>query len=145
MGFSRREHWRGLPCPPPGGLPHPGIQPASPVSPALTEPPGKLRFIFSSFSHIHSQSSENQVQYSSKNISKNSTTAHLPIVTALVHDTHSSWLNDFKNTPPPICLPKLHTLSRVYSPPNIIVIILKSSLLFKFFGFFFFTLFLTAA
>ena len=34
MGFSRQEHWRGLPCPPPEDLPHPGIEPASPVSPA---------------------------------------------------------------------------------------------------------------
>ena len=25
MGFSRQEYWRGLPCPPPGGLPDPGI------------------------------------------------------------------------------------------------------------------------
>ena len=25
MGFSRQEHWRGLPCPPPGDLPDPGI------------------------------------------------------------------------------------------------------------------------
>ena len=30
MGFSRQEHWSGLPCPPPGDLPHPGIEPRSP-------------------------------------------------------------------------------------------------------------------
>ena len=30
MGFSRQEYWSGLPCPPPGDLPHPGIKPASP-------------------------------------------------------------------------------------------------------------------
>ena len=29
MGFSGQEHWRGLPCPPPGGLPNPGIEPMS--------------------------------------------------------------------------------------------------------------------
>ena len=34
MGFSRREHWSGLPCPPPGDLPGPGIEPKSPVFPA---------------------------------------------------------------------------------------------------------------
>ena len=34
MGFSRQEHWSGLPFPPPGGLPDPGIEPASPASPA---------------------------------------------------------------------------------------------------------------
>ena len=32
-GFSRQEHWSGLPCPPPGGLPRPGIKPASLGSP----------------------------------------------------------------------------------------------------------------
>ena len=35
MGFSRQEYWRGLPCPPPGDLPDPGIEPSSLVSPAL--------------------------------------------------------------------------------------------------------------
>ena len=35
MGFSRQEYWSGLPCPPPGDLPNPGIKPESPVSPAL--------------------------------------------------------------------------------------------------------------
>ena len=28
-GFSRQEHWSGLPCPPPEGLPKPGIEPRS--------------------------------------------------------------------------------------------------------------------
>ena len=47
MGFSRQEYWSGLPFPSPGDLPNPGIEPTSPVSPALhanslpTEPPGK--------------------------------------------------------------------------------------------------------
>ena len=35
MGFSRQEYWSGLPFPPLGDLPDPGIEPASPVSPAL--------------------------------------------------------------------------------------------------------------
>ena len=44
MGFSRQEYCSGLPCPPPGDLPDPGVKP---VSPALaggfftTEEPGK--------------------------------------------------------------------------------------------------------
>ena len=29
MGFSRQEHWSGLPCLPPGDLPDPGIKPTS--------------------------------------------------------------------------------------------------------------------
>ena len=35
MGFSRQEYWSGLPFPPPGDLPTPGIKSTSPVSPAL--------------------------------------------------------------------------------------------------------------
>ena len=35
MGFSRQEYGSGLPCPPPGNLPNPGIKPTSPVSLAL--------------------------------------------------------------------------------------------------------------
>ena len=44
MAFSRQEHWRALPFPPPGDLPDPEIEPRSPVfqADALTfEPPGK--------------------------------------------------------------------------------------------------------
>ena len=35
MGFSRKEHWSELPCPPPGDLPNAGIEPVSLMSPAL--------------------------------------------------------------------------------------------------------------
>ena len=35
MGFPRQEYWNRLPFLFPGDLPHPGIQPASLVSPAL--------------------------------------------------------------------------------------------------------------
>ena len=31
MGFSRPEYWSGLPFPPPGVLPDPGIEPRSPA------------------------------------------------------------------------------------------------------------------
>ena len=35
MGFSRQGYWSGLPCPPPGHLPHPGIEPSSLRFPTL--------------------------------------------------------------------------------------------------------------
>ena len=35
LGFSRQEYWNGLPYPPPGDLPNPGIEPVSFMSPAL--------------------------------------------------------------------------------------------------------------
>ena len=44
MGFLKQEYWRGLPFPPPGDLPDPGIEPASTALAAeffTTEPPGK--------------------------------------------------------------------------------------------------------
>ena len=36
MGFSRQEHGSGLPCPPPGDLSEPEMEPISPAPPALT-------------------------------------------------------------------------------------------------------------
>ena len=44
QGFSRQEYCSGLPCPPPGDLPVPGIEPGSPAQQAdslPSEPPGK--------------------------------------------------------------------------------------------------------
>ena len=35
MGFSWQAYWSGLPFPPPGELPKPGIKPTSPVASAL--------------------------------------------------------------------------------------------------------------
>ena len=43
MEFSRQEYWSGLPCPSPGDLPDPGIEPGSPALQAdslPTESPG---------------------------------------------------------------------------------------------------------
>ena len=47
MGFPRQEYWSGLPFPPPGDLPHPGIEPASLALAGrffTTEPPGKPQY-----------------------------------------------------------------------------------------------------
>ena len=35
MGFSRQKYWSGLPCPPPGDLPNPQIEPRSPTLQAI--------------------------------------------------------------------------------------------------------------
>ena len=52
MGFSRQEYWNGLPCPPPGDLPDPGVEFMSLISPAMAGggslplmPPEKLMMI----------------------------------------------------------------------------------------------------
>ena len=44
VGFSRQAYWSGLPFPPPGDLPNPGIEPGShalQVDSLPSEPPGK--------------------------------------------------------------------------------------------------------
>ena len=44
-GFYRQEYWSGLPCPPPGDLANPRIEPRSPTWPAdslLFKPPGMV-------------------------------------------------------------------------------------------------------
>ena len=49
MELSKQEYWSGLPVPPPGHLPDPGIEPVSVASPALagkfftTAPSGTLK------------------------------------------------------------------------------------------------------
>ena len=35
IGIRRQEYWSGLPCPPPGDLPNPGVKPVYRVSPEL--------------------------------------------------------------------------------------------------------------
>ena len=50
MGFSRQEYWSGVPFPSPGDLLNPGIKPGSPAFQAdslLSEPPRKLRYMYS--------------------------------------------------------------------------------------------------
>ena len=54
--FSRQEYWSGLPCPPPGDLPNPQIEPRSPALQAdsfPSEPPGEPKNIgVGSLSHL---------------------------------------------------------------------------------------------
>ena len=57
VGFFRQEYWSRLPFPPLGDLPDPGIEPASPVSPAVacrfftSEPPVTPHFPLYVFLH----------------------------------------------------------------------------------------------
>ena len=53
--FSRQEYWSGLPCPSPGDLPDPGIEPVSPALQAdslPSEPPGKPSWIYKTTSKV---------------------------------------------------------------------------------------------
>ena len=54
-GFSRQEYWSGWPCPPPGDLPNPGIEPRSPplqVDLLPSEPPGKLSILYQNWTNL---------------------------------------------------------------------------------------------
>ena len=57
MGFSRQGYWSGLPCPLPGALPDPGIEPRSPALQAdsLPSEPAETPYqiVWNIFSHIH--------------------------------------------------------------------------------------------
>ena len=46
MGFSRQEYWSGSPCPSPGNLPDPEIEPASLTSPVLVGSSFSLKVYF---------------------------------------------------------------------------------------------------
>ena len=62
MRFSRQEYWSGLPIPPPGNFPNPGIKPTSPVTLELTgrffttESPGKPPWIYRMLLKIFTES-----------------------------------------------------------------------------------------
>ena len=53
VGFSRQEHWSGLPFPSRGDLPDPGVEPGSPAlqADALTSEPPGFRYILLFFFH----------------------------------------------------------------------------------------------
>ena len=56
MGLSRQEYWRGLPFPPPGDLPDPGIEPGSPTFQAESLP---LSHLESPLPDLANEKSEN--------------------------------------------------------------------------------------
>ena len=58
VGFSRQEYWSGLPCPPPGDLPNPGMEPVSPA----------LQVNSLSLSHLGSQRRREQDKYANKHV-----------------------------------------------------------------------------
>ena len=51
IGFPRQEYWSGLPCPPLGDYPYPGIKPVSLTSPALAG--GSLPLVHLCITYTH--------------------------------------------------------------------------------------------
>ena len=62
IGFSRREYWSELPCPPPGDLPDPGIVPTSLTFPftSLTCSYKNIFHVFMLKRKVHSLGTENK-------------------------------------------------------------------------------------
>ena len=69
MGFSGKEHWSGLPCPPPGDLPDPGSEPMSLSFPDLQVgslprvPPEKLLSFMLLFSFLKPDTCDTSIKY----------------------------------------------------------------------------------
>ena len=53
MEVSRQEYWSGLPFPSSGDLPDPGIEPRSPLAPALQADSLPLSHVGSPLGYIH--------------------------------------------------------------------------------------------
>ena len=122
MGFSKQEYWSGLPCPPPGDLPRPGIEP---VSPALqldsypTEPPGKPLFalcfsqveLLNSWPAVPSPTSMSNLLYRSRYLVGFSSCFHH-------HKYHvkSSWILSFQDSFLPLIIQ--YQVSRVLFCPS---------------------------
>ena len=78
MEFSRQESWSGVPCPPPGDLPNPGIEPGSPTLQAdslPSEPPGKPKWQ----NHVTNYTAEENPK------NRGSLHAKLPLAAPLTH------------------------------------------------------------
>ena len=78
MGFSSKEYWSGLPCPPPGVLLDPGIKPTCLMFRALTS-----RFFTSSTTWCCHKWHENQKGEKKKKKRENTTAIFLPLTPLL--------------------------------------------------------------
>ena len=93
MGFSRQEYCSGLLFPPPGDLPDLGIQPSSPVAPALAghcnssplAPPGKHQLMEER--RLYSRSSYWKTPLCSMSCPGHTQVACLPPHTCLLHNS----------------------------------------------------------
>ena len=75
-GFSRQEYWSGLPCPPPGDLSNPGMEPRSPtlqVDFLQSEPPGKPLHLLLVSNNIQQKCEGNCIEYSKPDTIQNET------------------------------------------------------------------------
>ena len=87
MGFSRKEHWSGLPLPSPGYCPNPGVEPRSPASQVdslLSEAPGFV--LFTLFAHHHAHNFDSFLS-----ISMNLMLHHSPAITVFVYICNLEW------------------------------------------------------
>ena len=83
MGFSRQEYWSGLPCPPPGDLPDPGIEPRSCALQADSLPSEPPRKPFLATSKEEDGLRQKAFKASWKIYTKTSTSSYLKFRTSL--------------------------------------------------------------
>ena len=79
MGFSRQEYCSGLPCPPPGALSYPGMEPMSPMSHALAAGLFTTNTTWEDFSHKR-KSFARALNYSSSSILSSKSLGQLQIL-----------------------------------------------------------------
>ena len=122
MQFSRHTYWSGLPCPPPGELPDPGIKPKSPVvqvDSLPTEPPRKPRAPKPTFRAFSSVQSLSRVQLSvtpwtvvcqaSLSITNSQSLFKLMSIASVIPSNHLILC------PPLLLLPSIFPSNRVFS------------------------------
>ena len=110
MGFSKQEYWSRLPCPPPGHLPDPGIEPRSPplqMDSLTAEPPGKpldlrltLNIVSSRDPWLDSTSSRLSASlYACCNaLAKWHTQRHVTVLRLIVKCQKAQWHNFWKSS-----------------------------------------------
>ena len=100
--ISQTEYWNGLPFPPPGDLPDPGIKPVSPVSPALAgefgtaEIPGKLSVITGVSKCGRGRQKGDALGESLHNLLKGAWSPEMPVA----HGSWKRWENEFSPRAP---------------------------------------------
>ena len=103
MGFPRQECWGGLPCPPPGDLANPEVEPRSLAAPAL----GGGFFTTSATGNVH--------LYSWPEAPRTGLSPLLGHILSLHHSSLTVWFS-FSQLHPPQNLPQRHPVQRLPQP-----------------------------
>ena len=117
-GFSRQEYWSGLPCPPPGYLPNPRIEPGSPALQIISRWATKeALYICYQFSHsVVSDSSWTAAHQASLSITNSWSLLKLMSIESVVSSNHLILCH------PLLFLPSIFPSIRVFSNESVVCI-----------------------